>query len=126
MSDTHKGLKAQLVEADAKIRGIESKLSKAVQVRNNLLDRLFMAETGFKLGADVIWTPHKGSQKGKSVRAKLVCRDSDGWKGKWWCTVKPYKKDGTLGMNERRICHATEELTQPEKVSDYGRRWRRP
>ena len=112
MSDTLETLKAELAEVDAKIRGIKVELGKANETQREIIDRLFEAETGFCIGGDAIQTPTYGK---KTPRRVKILRITDReWSNDWWCKVKIYKKDGTLGKNETQVFSVKDELKQVE------------
>ncbi len=109
---TREDLKMQLAKVDAEIAGIQGGLSKAKTVRGSILDRLFEIETGFLIGSDALYSARHRQQQ--NLRAKILRRSSDGVGGRWGCTVRLYKKDGTLGQNEARVFSVEKELRQLE------------
>ncbi|KKN96812.1 hypothetical protein LCGC14_0164560 [marine sediment metagenome] len=115
MSTAMQKLKEELATADAKVDQISGELTKAVEIRNSVLDRMFETDTGFRIGGDAIQTLSYGSRPPRRVKIlRLTNRDWSNGKN-WWCAVQIYKKDGTLGKNEARVFSAKDELAQVDK-----------
>ncbi len=112
MSDILETLKAELAKVDAEIASIQGELGKANEVKREIIDRLFEAETGFCIGGDAIQTPSYGK---KTPRRVKILRVTDReWARDWWCKVQIYRKDGTLGKNETQVFSVKQELKQVE------------
>lgn len=106
-------LKRELRTVDVEIEKLRKTLDTASTVRNCILDQMFEADTGFRLGGDAIFTPEHGGRR-EPRRVKILCRTSRNWDEDWWCKAQIYKKDGTLGKHEVQMISVKGELTQPE------------